>query len=921
MATGTTDIQDIAATESINRAAFPAYKVFIYGKDVSADVMSVRINQSGGSIERSPMTCAITLQNLQDKYVLNRKDIGQIGRSKSLLSEYWDYRADALNDEHGFSVTLHNVMSEGPKIDEAGNVRVDGKYNLNFPLGGRNVTIDSAVVRQLGPKLAQASDEERTYILRAYLGSQGRYELTLSDANAITSAITKAIAFLDRNELRGDTFDSYREESLGYDLKQQVIHEKLEYTANIKPKNTDNSLLNYEDRLVFDYPMQEGDCIFHANDPVRVALRDPFDPRIWYWSFTGFIDTWTEDTGVNFDSEITITCTDVSKMVRYAVVQLKTGLLDPNLDSYLEGLRNQGGQTAANSDLILTKEIFEGLSLIEIMETVFFGSQSALDRIDQRVFAELNSLQNLDEVELRDYFMTTFNLTLEKAVEYVPYGLTDNPYWTENPYGVDAEPAEWTKIKNKVTDSLKSKAKARFNALNWQGITSPRDVSFKRASDANGIHFYVLGSPSDTDAYFGATEVEDLFNWNEIIHHRVRRSDLKTMRTSSYTGSSTNQSIDQIIYQIGTDLDNYPVGGGRVFYMAPAKMDTVIGNGVLDHAFGGVGSMHSTFRDRLSYLYDLADIVDFRFYATPRGDVIFEMPFYDYDPDEFWKSKDVQTNGMDRSKLDEDYETIFQQQYSGDYTNDEWEDLTEMAIAKNTENIDLIDYNSPPVFDYKRSFSIETHEQSGFSNTMSDRGMITAYRVKANYIDNYRELQNEDVQVYKWAIAKSLIPSLGVRVDEGNMWGFVKGEEAAELYAALELNRTNAEARNVGIQTIPKFGLMVNRPIHWKYRNYYANIVSISHSVVWNSDVNTSVNVNQIRGWSGEIDWQAQKLVHRHFGDTDRPFNLAEFLKKAQTKDKQRMKTGVDQADTATTKPSQADLNEVSINASLIRSR
>lgn len=877
MATGTNYIQDEALTDSINRAAFPAYKVFVYGKDVSADVMSVRVNQSGGSLERSPMTCSIALQNQQDKYILTHDDMIDIGIAKSELDDSWESQATTYA---GLGLNVSEQTSR---------IRVEGDDRVVYPLGGQTVTIDSKIIQELAPRLAAASDEERVYLLRAYLGSQGSYEITAADASAITSKVQDAFYKLKGNELREDVWDSYREESLGYDLKQQVVREKLSYTATLKPQNPDDPILNYEDRLAFNYPMQEGDCIFHANDPVRVAFRDPFDPRIWYWSFTGFVDTWTEDTGMNFDSEITLTCTDVSKMVRYAVVQLKTGLLDPNLDVILEGLRNQGGNTAANSDIILTKEVFEDLSILEVLEVLFFGSQSAVSRVDYRVFAQLDALEDMTEEELRGFFVGQIGLTQEQALEYVPKGLTDNPYYIQYDLG------EWEKIKNKVTDSLRSKSVNRFNALNWQGITSPRDVSFKRYGDIGGIHFYVLGTPSDTDNYFGANEVEDLFNWNEIIHHRVRTSDLKNMHVDTYSGNSSNLSIDQVIYQIGTDLDNYPVGGGRVYYMSPARMDSVIGDGVLDHAFGGVGSMHSVFRDRLSWLYDLADVIDFRFYATPKGDLVFEMPFYDYDPEEFWQSKDTQSTGTNTLRTDQTFEEIFQQSYNGDYVEGDWESLTLMAIRKNTENLDLIDYQNPPVFDYGSSFTIDIHEQSGFSNTMSDRGVITAYRTKANYLANWPGLQNPNVQKYKWAIDKSLIPTLGVRVDEGNMWGFVNGETAAELYCALQLNRTNAESRNVGIQTVPKFGLMVNRPIWWRYRNYYANVVSCNHSVVWNSDVNSSINVNQIRGWAGEIDKDARKRVHRHFGDTDRPFNMVEFLSRAQRRDKRQQQAGVDE--------------------------
>jgi len=94
------------------------------------------------------------------------------------------------------------------------------------------------------------------------------------------------------------------------------------------------------------------------------------------------------------------------------------------------------------------------------------------------------------------------------------------------------------------------------------------------------------------------------------------------------------------------------------------------------------------------------------------------------------------------------------------------------------------------------------------------------------------------------------------------------------------LNKVNAEARSLSIEANPKFGLMVNRPIHWKKRNYYANIVSLQDSISWNSDCSTVINVNQIRGWNGQVD-EHGNMIHKHFGDSDRPFDLARFLQQA----------------------------------------
>ena len=135
-------------------------------------------------------------------------------------------------------------------------------------------------------------------------------------------------------------------------------------------KGTDD-VLYYGDRLIYDYPMMEGDCIFHPNDPVRIVFRDPFDPSIWYWEFTGFIDSWTEEQGLNKDSTISISCTDVSKMARYATVAVNTGIIKGE-EIPIGGLVGAGAETGANAGLILTSNLFSNLSIPDIGNSVFW---------------------------------------------------------------------------------------------------------------------------------------------------------------------------------------------------------------------------------------------------------------------------------------------------------------------------------------------------------------------------------------------------------------------------------------------------------------------------------------------------------------------------------------------------------------------
>src|SRR4030042_439392 len=84
----------ILATEGIYRAAFPAFRIFIFGQEVSGDVAEVRVNQSGGSQDRSPSTCSFSLVNVSDKYILDHDDMIAISNSRDNLVAYLEQNVD-----------------------------------------------------------------------------------------------------------------------------------------------------------------------------------------------------------------------------------------------------------------------------------------------------------------------------------------------------------------------------------------------------------------------------------------------------------------------------------------------------------------------------------------------------------------------------------------------------------------------------------------------------------------------------------------------------------------------------------------------------------------------------------------------------------------------------------------------------------
>jgi hypothetical protein len=67
----------------IIRYAFPAFRVFVYGFNVTRDVELVSINWSLGN---APSSCSITLLSPRDKYILNMNDIRAL-RGNSFLDE------------------------------------------------------------------------------------------------------------------------------------------------------------------------------------------------------------------------------------------------------------------------------------------------------------------------------------------------------------------------------------------------------------------------------------------------------------------------------------------------------------------------------------------------------------------------------------------------------------------------------------------------------------------------------------------------------------------------------------------------------------------------------------------------------------------------------------------------------------------
>jgi len=832
--------QDAVSSQSgIYRAAFPAFRVFIYGQEVSGDVIDVRVNQSGGSMDRSPGTCSITLYNPQDKYIMDHSDIVALSNGRGQLLRYLE----------------ENVVSS----------RLDAYRKDAVGWSGED-----------------ASDVREFFEL---LSSEGRFEELSADIAEFYEELKAQSGWHQQYWEEGKTPDGIK-----YNVVESKAPQLTLYGSNEKwhQEMFGESSASFDEAFKYIYPFTEGDCIFHPNDPIRIAFRDPFNPATWYWMFSGFVDGFTEDMGVNQESIITIVGTDVSKILRYSFLQLNTdAVLDKSISSIFPN-DPVFSQLSATVKWVAYQELFAHFTVFEILEMLFFGKDSvegALTELTQRAVQKIG----LNEAELKVF--------LEKAHR----GLTEPE--------IDAMSKE--EKKEKIKDYLIGTKASRFKGSVFPPVHTPGGVTFSRKNSKYGTFAYFIGSsakpkPGD-DAYdrlLGTViPPDDLRQLNEVLHHRVSLNDLNTMKAGVHDLRGTDKpealssivaspaGLADVVTTIGADFESYPVGGGRVFYIAPVTLSLGLSSGVMNEMVGGSnGGLHSEFKDRLTYLYDVAEQIQFCCYATPKGDFVFEMPFYDYNPWHFDAESAHTTNqslGDSADELRKQYERMranVADWASGASRYTEAEIYKMMQLSSDLqlveEGFDLKGAFDQEKFPYSDYFTISKHETSGFSNSLSDRGLKTFARSAPHNIARFGvEVNDINTRNYQWAIAPGLAPTLGPRpVADKDPWTEVTTEASAKFFASVELRKANAEARNVGLQIVPHFGLMVNRPLYWRQRNYVANIVSCQHSISVNSSCDTTVNLNLARGWTGQYQKGSKKQeIFEHFGG-ETPFNYARLL-------------------------------------------
>lgn len=481
------------------RHAFPAMRIFIFGLEVTEDVLSCTLNYQDG---RQPNTCEFVLASPLDRYIVTERDIHAL------------YDSVDIRDTITRSLTVTDLTGIGP--------------DTPFPVNDRTSRIQTSVDTALRARVSRTvQDAQKARVLYAKVAER-----------------TPGVVKPDLSLLLAGT-----------------------QTPGTVAALTGSALT---------YPLQQGDCIFHSNDPVRIFWRDPFKPRDWYFMFSGFMTDWVDSVTANNERTVTLRCEDPTRILRYARVTTNPGIFD-----YLE--------LAEKEDAAIQSFFSDGfpeLTLEEYMFMMLFGNSAAgIVRADGRI------LPGLGQFKTRRICV---NGVTETATNDRGAGQFNQPQSRVFLFGKE------------------SGTTANFS--------NPNIAQLERTI-GNDLHVYqahITHKVLDAD-----------------LEQLKLSGDTTDVRSGLTTFANGEVIPEDIVTTIGSNPHLFPVDTGRLFILSPISLGPSIKRTLFNKDIISSLNTYTTFKTRLGMIYDTLERVDYSFYASPKGDLICENSLQDFRPEDF----------------------------------------------------------------------------------------------------------------------------------------------------------------------------------------------------------------------------------------------------------------------------------------------
>lgn len=690
------------------RAAFPAWRVFVFGVDVTEDVNSVTSNWNDA---RAPNNAQFVLSSVLGRYVVTPQDI---------YAMYGDIKIDDLTASVLQSEDFLSTISEDG-TDAATIVR----QNIDRQIRNRLMTGEKRI----------RDDVKRRVVLAKY--SERFRNQSVPGFGTLEHPCTS--------------------------LKDQAL-------ADIRKGNISLQRVNALTGDFLRFPFQAGQCIFHAGDPVRIFFRDPYNPRDWYFEFTGSVTDWQISTDANNMQTVTVTVEDALRAFKFARLTTNWSLFDHR--AVYDPARDAGFRNWRT-------EAFPDATLPEIVYSLAFGTDYAGEQIKQQFRGQSVVDKNGQEVRNDKLAppipLSQFRYSVNDKTDYEPpekgagaFNFKDSEVIL---YGPESEVA--------VQDSTFSKQYVSTPTLGaWQALVDhklPRTVA----------EFEPLCIPEQWEKTY-----KQLF--------------IDSTETRTLDGVVDPEDAMRIV---GENPHAFPVDFGRVMMLLPNSLGPGTSRDIMLKTLVSGIATETEFTTRLQILYNVCERIDFSFYATPRGDIVCEMPLYSFRPEDFGK-------------------------YAKRYT----------FGAEDTVSVD--------------SHFTDEHIKTQFQT----------YRhiIKGGYIlDTTKDIG----RLPSTATLPALIPMFGIRAEKMDPLGYIDTDEAAAYYAYIKLSQRNADAWTENVKTAMRLGLGPNRPCWFEEGLFIATTRGASNSITWgtNGSCQQTLKLNYRRGWSGMMTPEGTQ-VYEFFG-------------------------------------------------------
>jgi hypothetical protein len=776
------------------RNFYPGLRAFIFGQEVTADVASLSITLTD---ERAPGTAELVLTNkgtqaqgrddeLQnDRYVITNQDV---------FAMYSSLDPEVLNlpDTQTVLDDLSREIREARTAEAAALAFAEAQKSRGAQtFDAEGDAYDAAVVAES----AQA--------MKSVIVAEQR-EVILQESATTVENINRRLLQRIRRAIADPVKQAVIAAKVAARTKLGVPDERAGGTTYIKTVKELAALRGEALR----YPFQVGDSIFHSQDPVRIFLRDPRNPKVWYHAFAGFVSDTVDDVDENNQRVVTIRCEDVLRRLRYARFSTSPGIID--VDAAL-----------TNADLAIRtfyNDDFDKLNIVEFLFSMIFGFNASDTARQAGIVASKRGLTGTRTVELR----------------------SANGGKAEIDVNVDG------------VGLFTFKKSAVF-------IIGPRGENVEISSLANIAERKV--------------PINNLSSYQAIIDHQVRASDLEGMTVPakgappaiSRGGMLKNENgepkVDEVIKAIGENPHIYPVDGGRVFMLLPSTVGVGQSADIFVLGFKGP-ELKTSATTRLAKIYDVLERLQMSFWATPKGDVVAEIPLCDFDPVDF--GEETVTRG----------------------------DLLQLFADKKLASSGEGGFFLPDLFSSGRSvsdtrgpyapvFNIARRDTIRWSRSFNDENVRTlatcTWHPLARAISDAGFALEVAGQKPARRFLAALVPQFGVRFEEVAPTVLTVDEGAAELLCQLTLNRINGNARSFDIKALPQIQLLPNRPVLFAERNSMSCIRSVTQSLTWgqSGNMDMSLKTNYVRAWDGLVD-DAGRLYYTYLGGfAANPLNYA----------------------------------------------